>query len=38
MEDRKKIEEIKTAIDNKETDKAKQLLGELTQWFKTEQK
>ena len=38
IEDRKKIDEIKIAIDNKETDKAKQLLDELTQWFKIEQK
>lgn len=37
-EDRKKIEKIKTAIDNKETDKAKNLLNELTQWFKIDTK
>ncbi len=37
-QDRKKIDEIKVAIDNGEKDKAKQLLGELTQWFKTEVK
>ena len=34
--DRNKIEEIKKAIDNNETDKAKNLLNELTQWFKIE--
>ena len=37
-EDRKKIDEIKIAIDKGEKDKAKKLLGELTQWFKTEVK
>ena len=36
-EDRKKIDAIKVAIDSGETDKAKHLLGELTQWFKIEQ-
>ena len=36
-EDRKKIDVIKVAIDNGETDKAKHLLSELTQWFKIEQ-
>lgn len=36
-EDRKKIEIIKTAIDNGEKDKAKQLLCELTQWFKIQE-
>ena len=38
IEDRKKIDAIKVAIDNGETDKAKHLLSELTQWFKIEQK
>ena len=38
FEDRKKIDAIKVAIDNGETDKAKHLLSELTQWFKIEQK
>ena len=37
-EDRKKIDAIKVAIDSGETDKAKHLLSELTQWFKIEQK
>ena len=37
-EDRKKIDSIKVAIDSGETDKAKHLLSELTQWFKIEQK
>ena len=37
LEDRKKIEEIKTAIDSGDSNKAKSLLGELTQWFKIEQ-
>ncbi len=37
FEDRKKIDAIKVAIDNGETDKAKHLLSELTQWFKIEQ-
>ena len=37
-QDRKKIEEINAAIDSGNIDKAKNLLGELTQWFKTEQK
>ena len=37
-EDRKKIDAIKVAIDSGDKDKAKQLLGELTQWFKIEQK
>ena len=36
-EDRKKIDAIKVAIDSGETDKAKHLLSELTQWFKIEQ-
>lgn len=36
LEDRKKIEEIKTAIDSGDSNKAKSLLGELTQWFKIE--
>jgi len=36
-EDRKKIEIIKAAIDNDEKDKAKHLLCELTQWFKTQE-
>jgi methyl-accepting chemotaxis protein len=36
--DRKKIEEIKVAIDNKKIDEAKKLLSELTQWFKIEKK
>ena len=38
IEDRKKIDEIKTAINNDDKVKAKQLLDELTQWFKIEQK
>jgi len=37
LEDRKKIEEIKTAIDSGDSNKAKSLLSELTQWFKIEQ-
>ena len=37
LEDRKKIDEIKTAIDSGDSNKAKSLLGELTQWFKIEQ-
>lgn len=36
-EDRKKIEEIKLAITDGNTDKARQLLCELTQWFKIEE-
>jgi len=36
LEDRKKIEEIKTAIDSGDSNKAKSLLDELTQWFKIE--
>ena len=36
-EDREKIQTIKVAIDSGETDKAKHLLSELTQWFKIEQ-
>lgn len=38
IRDREKIEEIKKAIDNKEIDKAKNILNELTQWFKIEEK
>lgn len=38
IEDRKKIEQISQAIDNNDKDKAKQLLSELTQWFKLEKK
>jgi len=37
-EDRKKIEQINQAIDSNDTTKAKQLLSELTQWFKLENK
>ena len=36
-QDRGKIDAIKVAIDSGETDKAKHLLSELTQWFKIEQ-
>ena len=33
-EDRKKIELIKKAIDDGKKDEAKNMLDELTQWFK----
>jgi methyl-accepting chemotaxis protein len=36
QDDRKKIEEIKIAITDGNIDKARQLLCELTQWFKIE--
>jgi len=35
--DRKKIEEIKIAVAEGNSEKAKQLLGELTTWFKIEE-
>ncbi len=35
-EDRKKIQQIKSAIDSGNIDEAGKLLGELTMWFKTE--
>lgn len=36
LDDRKKIEEVKIAITDGNIDKARQLLCELTQWFKIE--